>query len=115
MWKDILKRKGTVGKAAIRIWIKNFIKEHLESMAVGEKITTDEMIELLNENIRDGTYLASATIRRPETQVRFPPNTNFDKWLTSRNIGTILMRQNTDIVDVPKTLKGRSKGYVVRK
>ena len=41
MWKDILKRKGTVGKAAIRIWIKNFIKEHLESMAVGEKITTD--------------------------------------------------------------------------
>lgn len=122
MWKDILKRKATAGKAAIRIWIKSFIREHLESMAVGEKITTDEMVTLLNENIRDGTFLAPATsnpayenLSRPEQQVKFASHTNFDKHLTKQTIGQILMRQNTDIVDIPKQSAGRSKGYVVRK
>tara|TARA_R110002020_G_scaffold157851_1_gene340873 strand:+ start:856 stop:1191 length:336 start_codon:yes stop_codon:yes gene_type:complete len=111
MWFDILKRRGRGGKPAIQKWIKNFIREHLESMSSGEKITTNDMIELLNENIRDATYLDQYR----NTQVRFSSNTKFDKFLTAVNIGAILMRQNTDIVDAPKTPKGRSKKYVVRK
>ena len=115
MWKDILKRKTPLGKAAIRIWIKSFIREHLESMSVGERISTNDMITLLNESIRDGTFLSPTTGYRPETQVKFPSNTNFDKHLSKHHIGSILMRQNTDIVDIPKQPAGRSKGYVVRK
>jgi hypothetical protein len=108
MWFDILKRRG---KSAIGEWIKTFIRNHLESMAVGEKITTDEMIELLNKNIGEATYLDP----NRGTQVRFPSTTKFDKWLTSRRIGRILMRHNTDIVDVPRWPQGRPRGYVVRK
>ena len=107
MWFDILKRKG---KSAMGQWVKTFIRNHLESMAVGEKITTDEMIELLNKNIKKATYLDP----NKGTQVRFS-HFNRDRHLTSKNIGAILMRQNKDIVDVARWPYGRTKGYVVRK
>ena len=118
MWKDILKRKGRGGKPSIGEWVKTFIRNHLESMSVGEKITTTEMIELLNKNIGEATFLspkAGEGGSRPEMQVKFPSNTKFDNYLTKKNVSQILMRQNKDIVDIPREPAGRSKGYVVRK
>jgi hypothetical protein len=108
MWFDILKRRG---KSAIGEWIKTFIRNHLESMAVGEKITTDEMIELLNKNIGEATYLDP----NRGTQVRFPSTTKFDKFLSPRYISRILMMQNKNIVDVARFPNGNPRGYVVRK
>jgi len=99
-----------VGKSAIKNWIKDFIRKHLESMAVGEKITTDEMVEILNANVSNATFLGPRG-----NQVRFSSNTKFDKHINNHQVGTILMRQNTDIVDVPISSQGLSKGYVVRK
>tara|TARA_R100001244_G_scaffold1150_1_gene1814 strand:+ start:135 stop:467 length:333 start_codon:yes stop_codon:yes gene_type:complete len=110
MWFDILKRKGRRGKSTIGEWIKTFIRNHLESMAVGEKITTAEMVELLNKNIGEATYLDS----NKGTQVRFS-QVRVDRRLTMGNISNILMRQNKDIVDVARTPNGRPRGYVVRK
>ena len=112
-----VKRVG-LGKSAVKKWIKDFIRNHLESMAVGEKINTNDMITLLNASIGDATYLSPETGargQRPEMQVKFAGKTKFDKHINPQQIGGILMRQNKDIVDV-YTSKHRDKmSYVVRK
>jgi hypothetical protein len=110
MWFDILKRKGRRGKSPMGEWLKTFIRNHLESMSVGEKITVTEMIELLNKNIGEATYLDS----NRGAQIRFG-NVNVDKHLNKRKISNILIRQNKDIVDVARTPNVTSRGYVVRK
>ena len=55
MWFDIIK----LNKNLARQWVKNFIREHLESMSSGEKITTKEMLDLLFDNKENAHYVKS--------------------------------------------------------
>ena len=109
MWFDIIKAGGSVKKV-----IRKFIREHLENMQEGESITTNEMVDLVRENMADATFLAPTVGTRPEMQVKFG-NVKVDKYTSPRFIGSIMIRENTDIVDVPRRPDGRGKGLVVRK
>ena len=90
MWFDVIKGK------TFKKWLRAFIREHLESMEVGEMITTREMFDLVEAGKGEATFLAPSTGNRPEKQVRFPTGSHSPK-ISMHFIGMII-KENKDIM-----------------
>jgi hypothetical protein len=96
-WFNIIKGGR---KPAFKKWLRLFIREHLESMEVGEIISSKEMVEVVEEKKSEGTYLSPISggrgRRRPEMQIRFGSGRATPK-VTINLIGN-LIGENKDIV-----------------
>jgi len=93
MWFDVIKGGG---QKAFKKWLRAFIREHLESMEVGEMITTREMFDLVEAGKGGATFLASQIGTRPSHRKRFGSGRNTPK-ISMYLIGMIL-KENKDII-----------------
>jgi hypothetical protein len=96
MWFNVIKGGG---QKIFKKWLRAFIREHLESMEVGEMITTREMFDLVEAGKGEATFLAPPSGIggiRPEIQIRFGSGRNTPK-ISMYLIGMII-KENKDII-----------------